>query len=111
MAVKWRGQLGWLQVWELEPPENLLGASMPLQLHVLGAVVAEVTAHPSREVGVGLGAGDAAMGGTLGMAVFGGTSGEDEDEGGGEWLYGLKDPPPCWVLPSCANLPSERWGW
>ena len=30
---------------------------MPLQLHALGAIVAEVTAQPSRELGVALGIG------------------------------------------------------
>ena len=88
---------------------------MPLQSQALGATVAEVTAQPSKEVGVdfvivvvvvvaapglkalGVGGGDA-----LGLS-----SGQ---EGAGGWLYGLNDPPPWGVRPSCASMPSVRTG-
>ena len=70
----------------MDPPENLLGANMPLQLHALGAIVADVTAHPNREVGVTLGMDEAAEWGPLEMEVMGPASGE---EGDGGWLYGL----------------------
>ena len=66
----------------MEPLENLLGASMPLQPHALGAVVAEVTAHPNIDVGVVLGTGVAPAGGLREMVELGSTSG-GEGEGGG----------------------------
>ena len=55
---------------------------MPLQPHALGAVVAEVTAHPSMEVGVTLGAGVAPAGGLREMVALGSISG-GEGAGGG----------------------------
>ena len=84
---------------------NLLGASMPLQAHCFGAVVADVTAHPSMDVGVEAFAEAMAAAQVADVAVALGCG-----DGGG-WLYGLKDPPPCGVLPSCASLPSVRAGW
>ena len=84
---------------------------MPLQSQALGATVAEVTAQPSREVGVDfvkvavVAAGG--LKGVVGGAPPGLFSGQ---EGEGGWLYGLNDPPPWGVRPSCASMPSERAG-
>ena len=88
---------------------NLLGASMPLQAHCFGAVVADVTAHPSMDVGVEAftEAMAAALVAWLSLDVAAALGCGD----GGGWLYGLKDPPPCGVLPSCASLPAVRAGW
>ena len=105
-------QLGSKQRWLLDPAENLLGASMPLQSQALGATVAEVTAQPSRELGVDLDIGVVAapelraleMGAGDALGLSPGREGE------GGWLYGLKDPPPWGVRPSCASMPLVRAG-
>ena len=84
---------------------------MPLQSQALGATVAEVTAQPSKEVGVDFvkvavvtapGLKEVGGGDALGLS-----SGQ---EGEGGWLYGLNDPPPWGVRPSCASMPSVRTG-
>ena len=84
---------------------------MPLQSQALGATVAEVTAHPSKEVGVDfVKVAAVAAGGLKGVeggAPPGLSSGQ---EGEGGWLYGLNDPPPWGVRPSCASMPSVRAG-
>ena len=69
---------------------------MPLQLHAFGAVVADVTAHPNMDVGVVLGTATAE--GLCEMVALGFNS--EGEGGGGGWLYGLKEPPPCGVRPS-----------
>ena len=85
---------------------------MPLQSQALGATVAEVTAQPSREVGVDFDIGVVAAPELRALGVGGGdalglSSGQ---EGEGGWLYGLNDPPPWGVRPSCASMPSVRTG-
>ena len=57
---------------------------MPLQPHALGAIVADVTAHPNMEVGVSLGAGEAAAGG--GAARDGGVGASLGGRGEGGWV-------------------------
>ena len=84
---------------------------MPLQSQALGATVAEVTAQPSKEVGVDFvkvavvtATGLKEVGGGVALGLFSGQEGE------GGWLYGLNDPPPWGVRPSCASMPSVRTG-
>ena len=36
---------------DVEPPENLLGANMPPQVHFLGRVVSDWATHPNMDVG------------------------------------------------------------
>lgn len=70
-------------MWCLEPLENFLGASMPLQLlQALGMIVAEVAAHPSRDVGVLLGMAEVPAGRLIGMVWLGASTG-GEGAGGG----------------------------
>ena len=62
----------------MEPPENLLGASIPLHLHAFGAVVAEVTAHPNMDVGVVFAKGEAeGLGGEVVLEFCAGGEGTD----------------------------------
>ena len=62
---------------------------MPFQPHALGVTVAEVTAHPNRELGVALGMGEVPARGTLEMGAGDAMGLASGREGEGGWLYGL----------------------
>ena len=51
MKLKREPQFGAAHLCDVEPLENLLGASMPPQVHFLGRVVSDWATHPNMDVG------------------------------------------------------------